>query len=337
MSSSSSKRGLLASPGDGAGVVGERGRQEKEEDRTGCRPSSKCALSKACCCSWGNLEKAWSSSCRRPPSHVEPGNPHLSSRACTPALTAAGPARQDDGRPFHPHPVWQVLSGTSGATRGPHCWADRATRLSALRTLSVSSRSLVRSSLPITPDQTREQRNTHTELPRTLFLISGSTLCQSREFRTLRPITIYFPSYNVQCGIYHTLVLATEGRRHTLSFVSVPHVLVIPLCLVLQHLQPRLGEGSQSANSVGHLVTPPTRVRPDRGLGPHCCSRWFGMSGENRLVLDSVAQIPKEPGVKRPPPPATHPQPKCSRTGTSQSNGSDVRLYNLMHDAYTRY
>lgn len=73
------------------------------------QPSSKCALSKACCCSWGNLREGLVLSCRRrPPSLIIPTTPHLSSRACTPIPSVAWPL------------VWQVLSGTSGATRGPH-------------------------------------------------------------------------------------------------------------------------------------------------------------------------------------------------------------------------
>lgn len=77
------------------------------------QPSSKCALSKACCCSWGNLREGLVVlSCRRrPPSSL-----------IIPTTPTSAPA---PARPSHPlllawPLVWQVLSGTSGATRGPH-------------------------------------------------------------------------------------------------------------------------------------------------------------------------------------------------------------------------
>jgi hypothetical protein len=77
---------------------------------------------------------------RRPPSHPFP--PHLSfPRLPTPThLHTLGCWVCRNKRTAAGSPVWQVLSGTSGATRGPHYgeWESRATRLSALRTLSVS-------------------------------------------------------------------------------------------------------------------------------------------------------------------------------------------------------
>jgi hypothetical protein len=58
-------------------------------------------------------------------------------------------------------------------------------------------------------------------------------------------------------------------------------------------------------------ATEPARLHmcpAHRAPRPHYCSRWFGMSDQSRLVLDSVAHTQKEPGVKR----RTHPHNAAS-------------------------
>lgn len=210
------------------------------------QPSSKCALSKACCCSWGNLREGLVVlSCRRrPPSLIIPTTPHLSSRACTPIPSVAACLAA----------CVAGLVRDLGSHQGPALREDRATRLSALRTLSVSSRSLVRS---FGAHQTRpDQHNTHTGMRWTLFLNSGSTLCQSREFRTPRPITICFLAKNAQSTIYYIIVYQPRGAQTDILICTCstcPRHLA--LSLVLQYPQSKLGEVSQSANSVNRSVS----------------------------------------------------------------------------------
>lgn len=303
------------------------------------QPSSKCALSKACCWSWGGPKEGLVPlSCRRrPPS----SSPHLSfPQSCTanapghpPTLPGSrlGLQTQDDGsRP----PCVAGLVRDLGSHQGPALRADRATRLSALRTLSVSSRSLVRSSpVAIRPDQTSAAQYVYGNAQDPL-LNSGSTLSQSREFRTLRPITICFPAAmsSLQFGIR----LSTSPGAQTDIFIctcsTCPRHLSILSYSIRNRIQAKaVGQLTQSVQSVSlHFY------RPDRSPKPHYCSRWFGMSDENRLVLDSVAQIPKEPGVKR------HPPSHLSPNQSQQDRNLAVQQLRRppaphVHDAYTRY
>lgn len=123
------------------------------------QPSSKCALSKACCCSWGNPREGlvFLSCRRRPPSSlIIPTTPHLSSRACTPIPSVAGCLAA----------CVAGLVRDLGSHQGPALREDRATRLSALRTLS-RLKSLAGSLIRCPSDQTRpDQHNTHTGMRR---------------------------------------------------------------------------------------------------------------------------------------------------------------------------
>lgn len=212
-SSSSEKKG---SPG----VTGRRRRcswrkrkARKGGGSDGMQPSSKCALSKACCCSLGGGPReglVLLAAGRRPPSHSTRWSPTSASRSLH-ASTHLHP----------PHPPGQpVLGGLLGllglqkqddGSRPPLCGRScqgprepqgpritgrhRATRLSALRTLPSQVADWLVRHLPIRPDQTRAAQYAYGNGQDPL-LSSGSALVQSREFRTLRPITILSLSYN---------------------------------------------------------------------------------------------------------------------------------------------
>lgn len=113
------------------------------------------------------------------------------------------------------------------------------------------------------------------------------------------------PSQDAQSTICYIIVYQPRGgadRHSHLYLFHCPRHLTLSLSLVLQYPQSKLGEVSQSANSVNH-----SSARMCTGWSPTLCSRWFGMSDENRLVLDFVAQIQRNQASNAiPPATATH-------------------------------
>lgn len=259
------------------------------------QPSSKCALSKACCCSWGNLREGLVLSCRRrPPSLIIPTTPHLSSRACTPIPSVAACLAA----------CVAGLVRDLGSHQGPALREDRATRLSALRTLSVSSHSLVRS---FGAHQTRPDQHTaqyaYGNAMDPLFEFWIDSLPISR-ISHAAPDHNLLPSQDAQSTIYYIIVYQPRGAQTDILICTCstcPRHLA--LSLVLQYPQSKLGEVSQSVSLPTQSIAQSACMCTVRS--PTVCSRWFDMSDENRLVLDCVAQIQRNQASNAIPP-ATH-------------------------------
>lgn len=274
------------------------------------QPSSKCALSKACCWSLGDLGKAWFPSCRPAPSLFVP--PPQLPAADTPTHLGAHPPihpdsratrllglqRQDDGsRPPCVAGLVRDLRERPGA-RITGTQSDEAER-SEDPTLSVSSRSLARSSVchrtrpdcPDCPEQSRAIRIRKCAGPSFEFWIDSLPI--SRIWQAA-PDHNLLPSYNVHCTHYNAIVSRPRGadRYYHLNLFHMSSSSLSSYSIRNQN----------QAKAVRQLSQPVVRSTLHVYKGPTLCSRWFGMSDENRHVLDFVAQIPKEPGVKRPSP-----------------------------------
>lgn len=241
-------------------------------------------------------------SCRRRPPSRPPTSASRSlarQRTCAPTHhpdSRLGLQTQDDGsRP----PCVAGLVRDLGSHQGPALRADRATRLSALRTLSVSSRSLVRSSVAITPDQTRPEQSSAVRIrksagPSLEFRIDSQPISRISQ---AAPDHNLFPSCNVHFTICNTLVYQPGAQTDIIicTCSTCPrHLYLLSYSIRNQNQAKAVSQLSQLFQSVSLHI-----YRPDGSPEPHSCSRWFGMSDENRLVLDLVAQVPKEPGVKR--------------------------------------
>lgn len=288
------------------------------------QPSSKCALSKACCCSWGNLREGLVLSCRRrPPSLIIPTTPHLSSRACTPipsvaaclAACVAGLVR-DLGS--HQGPA---LRGRQG---------DEAERSED----PVRLKSLAGSLIRCPSDQTRPAQYAYGNAMDPLFEFWIDSLPISR-ISHAAPDHNLLPSQDAQSTIYYIIVYQPRGAQTDILICTCstcPRHLA--LSLVLQYPQSKLGEVSQSVSLPTQSIAQSACMCTVRS--PTVCSRWFDMSDENRLVLDCVAQASNAI------PPATHSpiqnqQDRDLAQWISQFNKSGLRLLYAMHDAYTRY
>lgn len=173
LSSSSSKRGLLASPGEGAGVVGERGRQEKEEDRTECSQVRSAACPRLVVAVGGPKEGLVPLSCRRRPPSRPPTSASRSrarQRTWTPTHPPGQPAGPADTRRRQPSPLC-----------GRSCQGPREPP--GARITGRQGDEAERSEDPVRPSQvahwfvrqspshqtTPAQRSTYTEMRRTLF------------------------------------------------------------------------------------------------------------------------------------------------------------------------
>lgn len=161
---------------------------------------------------------------------------------------------------------------------------------------------------------------------------SGSTLSQSREFRRPRPITICFPA--AMSNLQFTTRLSTSPGAQIDIIICACSTCPRHPSLVLQYPQSNPGEGSQPGQSI---VSQPANLQTrSESQGPTVVAA--GLACLARIDLFWILSLRSQRNqASNAIPPATHPPPKASGTGFSQSNSSDVRLHNLLHDAYTRF
>lgn len=223
------------------------------------QPSSKCALSKACCWSWGGPKEGLVPlSCRRRPPSRPPTSASRSlarQRTWASTHTPGQPAGPADTRRRQPSP----LCGRScqGPREPPGAritgrQGDEAERSEDPVRLKSLAGSFVASRHQTRPDQRSAVRIRKCAGPSFEFWIDSQPISRISH---PAPDHNLFPSSNVQFTIWNTFVYQPRGADRHLHLYMF-HMSSSSLYLVLQHPQSNPGEGSQTTQSISSVSQP---------------------------------------------------------------------------------